>query len=731
MNQSKLPMTADDDWEAGDEIDLRHYWNVIRRRKGSILGLALGVGLLTTLLVFAMTPIYRAATTLLIESQQNKVVSIDEVYGLDTRGKEYLATQIEIMGARPIAEAVVDRLGLVTKPEFAPDDASAAGIALPSWLPFGLQKPAKPSAPVRREQVVDAYMKMLSIEPVRNTLLVRVQFDSADAKFAAQVADAHAKAYIESTLDARVDATKSANDWMGTRLETLRKDLQASEANLQAYRESEQIVDVTGLKALPAAEISNLSSRQLEARQALASAEIAYLQVTPATGQKVELLGVPALLNDDGMRRAQAAQATAQQAVAELESRYGPSHPRMVAAKGELEQATENLNRQARSVTEGIRKRYEAAKSEEAAIAAALNRARQQYQTVGRKESKLESLQREVDTNRQLYELFFKRLSETSATGDLTNAQARVVEAAAVPRIPVKPNKRLMVTVSVLLTLMLGIALALLLESLDNTVKGSGDVDEKLGRPLLGMVPLLKGDALAAASSIGRDGQTRETDGRFAEALRTIRTAVSLDNLDQPHKVVLVTSSVAGEGKSLISLNLAVAFASAEKTLLIDGDLRRPSIGRMLGIARDKPGLSELLADNAKLADCLTTTGIENLDVLSTGFIPPDPLQMLASSRMANALKVLANTYGRIVIDCPPILPVSDAALLSKYASCLLYVVKSDATALPQIRNGLALLDRVNAPVMGLVISQLDTRKAEKNSDYGYAGYYESYSPKA
>jgi capsular exopolysaccharide synthesis family protein len=206
---------------------------------------------------------------------------------------------------------------------------------------------------------------------------------------------------------------------------------------------------------------------------------------------------------------------------------------------------------------------------------------------------------------------------------------------------------------------------------------------------------------------------------------------VSLDNLDQPHKVVLVTSSVAGEGKSLISLNLAVAFASAEKTLLIDGDLRRPSIGRMLGIARDKPGLSELLADNAKLADCLTTTGIENLDVLSTGFIPPDPLQMLASSRMANALKVLANTYGRIVIDCPPILPVSDAALLSKYASCLLYVVKSDATALPQIRNGLALLDRVNAPVMGLVISQLDTRKAEKNSDYGYAGYYESYSPKA
>ena len=725
-------MPEDDDWETGDEIDLRHYWNIINRRKWSILGLALAVGLLTTLVVFAMTPIYRASVTLLIESQQANVVSIQEVYGLDTRSQDYLGTQYEILGARPIAETVVDRLGLIKEREFRPDDnASLIGLDWRSWLPFGMQEQASPSQPDERERVVAAYLKKLTIEPVRNTQLVRVQFDSADPKLAARVADAHAKAYIESTLDARVDATKSATEWMAVRLESLRKELQASEANLQAYREQEQIVDVAGLKSLPAAEISDLSARLLEVRQALASARIAYLQVMPAAGRGEDLLGVPALLADEGMRRAQTAQATAQQAVAELEKRYGPSHPKMVAAQGELAQATENLNNQARSVTESIRNRYEAAKSEEAAILAALYGARQQYQNVGRKESKLEGLQRAVDTNRQIYELFFKRLSETSAASDLTNAQARIVVPAVVPHLPAKPNKGRIVTIAMLLTLLFGVGVAFLLASLDNTVKSSADVEEKLKRPLLGMVPLLRGEALDAASTIGKSDQAREIDPRFAEAMRTIRTAISLDDLDKPHRIILVTSAIGSEGKSIVALNLAVAFASGERTLLIDGDLRRPSIGKMLGLPRDAPGLSELLADHARLRECMIATGVENLDVVSTGFIPPDPLQLLSSPRVATALKVLANSYARIVIDCPPILPVSDAALLSRYADCVLFVVKSDATTVPQIRNGLGLLDRVNAPITGIVLTQLDTRKAEKYSDYGYGGYYEPYASKS
>src|ERR1700726_3893177 len=342
MNQGKLTIPVDDDRETGDAIDSRYYWNIINRRKWSIIGLALAVGLLTTLVVFAMTPIYRASATLLIESQAANVVSIQQVYGLDTRNEDYLATQIEIMRARPIAETVVDGLGVVEQPELRREhEGPLIDLDWRSWLPFGMQKKASPSQQNERERAVDAYLGNLGIAPVRNTQLVRIQFDSADPKLAARVADAHAKAYIESTLEARAEATKSATEWMAIRVESLRKELQASEASLQAYREQEQIVDVTGLKALPGAEISNLSSRLLEVRQTLAAAKIAYLQVTPAAGGGENLLGVPALLADEGMRHAQAARATAQQAVAELEKRYGPSHPKMIAAQNALAQATE------------------------------------------------------------------------------------------------------------------------------------------------------------------------------------------------------------------------------------------------------------------------------------------------------------------------------------------------------------------------------------------------------
>src|SRR5947207_3223426 len=637
MKRGKSTIPVDEAWETGDEIDLRHYWSIVNRRKWSIIGLALAVGLLTTLVVFAMTPIYRASATLLIESQAPNVVSIQEVYGLDTRSQDYLATQIEIMGGRPIAETVVDGLGLIEQPEFTPPhQRPLIGLDWRSWLPFGMQQRTSPSPQNERERVVDAYLDKLRIEPVRMTQLVRVQFDSADPKLAASVAEAHAKAYIDSTLEARADATRSATE---------------------------------------------------------------------------------------GMRRAQTRQATAQQTVAELEKRYGASHPKMIAAQSELAQATENLNNQARSVTEGIRKRYEAAKSEEAAIVAALNRAGQQYQQVGRKESKLESLQRTVDTNRQLYDLFLKRLSETSATGDLANARARIVQHAVVPRLPAEPNKRRIVSVAVLLTLLFGVGVAFLLASLDNTVKSSRDVEEKLKRPLLGIEPLLGSEALRAACTLGKSDETRETDPRFAEAMRTIRTAISLDSLDKPHKIILVTSSIGNEGKSIFALNLAVTFGRGERTLLLDGDLRRPSVGKMLGLPRDAPGLSELLTNRAQLSAIVIGTGVNDLHAISTGFIPPDPLQILSSSRMASALKVLAHSFSRIVIDCPPILPVSDAAVLSKYAHCVLYVVKSDTTKVPQIRNDLALLERVGAPIMGIVLTQFDVRKAEKYGDYDYGSY--------
>ena len=243
------------------------------------------------------------------------------------------------------------------------------------------------------------------------------------------------------------------------------------------------------------------------------------------------------------------------------------------------------------------------------------------------------------------------------------------------------------------------------------------------------MVPLLKakGKQHGALGKVFFD----KAESEFNEAIRTIRTGISLDNLEQPHKVILIASSIGGEGKSTVALNLAHAFAQLENVLLLDADMRRPSIARALNLPKDMPGLSELLAEKSELAECVVRGGEGKVDVMSHGFIPPDPLQLLSSQRLANALLALRGRYDRIIIDSPPLLPVSDGLVLSKQADAVVFVAKSDATSTRHIKQGLELLAGINARVIGVVVNQLDTRKAAKYSDYGYGGYYESYEPQS
>jgi capsular exopolysaccharide synthesis family protein len=526
-------------------------------------------------------------------------------------------------------------------------------------------------------------------------------------------------------LEAKVSVTESAATWMTKRLEEMRKGLVASEHALQEFREREQLVDVDGLRALPSAEITELSSRLVEVRQQLSTAEIAYNQVSKAGPGGSSLQSIPAVLDDAGVRAFQDALAQSEQQVAELAKRYGPKHPRMIAAQAELELARNNYEQQRTSVADRIRREYEAERDEEQALVAALERARSEYQTVGRKESELNALQRAVETNRELYNLFYNRASETAATSDLQSVQARIVETAVVPVEPVKPRQAMIVGGAFVGMLVLGLAVAFVSDGLSNTLRGARDVEEKLGQTLLAMVPALdEKDVKKYKSGIIEDPE-------YSEAIRTLRTGIMLDSTDRPHKIVLVTSSVSGEGKSTVALNLAASFAKSGRVLIIDADMRRPSIGTLLGMPRYDAGLSELITKAAVFKACLARTVVPNLHVIRTGFIPADPLQLLAHRRMTKTLRVLSQYYDHIVIDSPPILPVSDAAVLSKYADAVVFVAKADDTPVPQIENGINLLRRVNAQITGIVLNRLDTKKARKYSDFGYGGYYESYSTQA
>lgn len=732
MNERNLIVQRSD--EDNDEIDLLQLWQTIWRRKWSILTLVVVVMMVAVLAVLSITPVYRAGATLLIEQKQANVVSIEQVYGLEGTGSEYLQTQFELLKSRALAERVVKQLNLTTHPEFDPRQQPeplidikgmladfSLGKAIPATLPEDLEEGIDPTEAEIFDEVTKAFMERISVVPQGKSQLVRVEVEMEDSRMAAKAANALANGFIESQMEATMEMSMTATNWMNTRLSELRVKLKEAEDRLQHFREKENLVDVDGVSTISAAELSATSDRMIDARRQRAEAESMYRQVQASRdGGWEKLATMPAVLGDPLIQQFKANEAKARAKVDELSKRYGPRHPTMQAAQTELAAASASLRGQVEQVVAGIERNYQLAAANESSLRSSVEANKTQLQNISRKEFKLRELQREVDTNRALYDTFLSRLKETSATADLESANARVVDQAVVPSEPVKPKKSLIVAIAGLLALFIGAGLSLLLEALSNTFKGTEQVESKLNLPVLGILPLIKDKQRAEVAHLFSDNADRS----FNESIRTIRTGVVLSGMDNPHKVLVITSSIPGEGKSTVSANLAMALGQMEKVLLIDADMRRPTLAKNFHFPVGTPGLANLIAGTARLEDCIKH--VEGIDMLSAGAVPPNPLELLSSSRFASVLESLRAQYDRVVIDSPPTQAVSDATVLATHANALIYVIKSDSTPIPLAQKGVGQLLQNNAPVTGVVLNQVDIAKAQKQG-YSYGGYYDYY----
>lgn len=639
-----------------DAIDLRHYWRVLMRFKWGILGLAIAVTLASVFLVSAMRPVYIASTTLMIEQKQGKTLtSLEDVYGSDVTGREYLQTQFEILKSRELSARVVKELNLQDHPDYvvqvqSSDNQEQAWWHVINWqkyLPMGHEKNPIVTEEEQFNKLVEMFMYNVAIEPVRQTQLVKITFQSYDRKLTAQVTNAMAKAYINSQMEAKVTLTQNAADWLSTRLGALKANLEISEKKLQEYREQNNLVE-GGVKT----SVLGLSAEQLT-----------------LISQKV---------------------VQAQFKVAEIGQRYGEKHPALVQARLELSEAEKALA--------------------EAKVASL---------ELSKKEFKFQELQREVQTNRNLYDTFFTRIKQANDSLELETANARVIDSAVVPSLPFKPKKSLLIVLSLVISLVLGAVLAFLLDYLDSTFKGVEDVEDKLGLSVLGMVPVVKQKRKELSSILFLDDKQKS----YAEAMRTVRTSVVLSGIDKPHKTVLLTSSVPSEGKSTSAINLAVALGQMERVLLIDADMRKPTIAKVLNLPPNTPGLSNLVANTADKEDCILHMEDANIDVLTAGLIPPNPSELLSSQKFADLLHKFAEEYDRVIIDSPPTLLVSDALLISKVVDAVVYVIRSDVTSHNTARTGVYRLAAVKAPVIGVVLNKVNMKKAAQY--YGaYSAYY-------
>jgi capsular exopolysaccharide synthesis family protein len=713
-----------------EQLDLVRYWRAIARNKWRILALVALVGLIATLYAYSLKPVYRATATVLVEgSRPNRGAvnpSMDDLFIAYTgTTRDYYLTQFEIIKSREFAERLVRVMGLTKHPEFDPSQAPKPWYA--SLLPGagrGADAAAKGSGDESFDSVVGAVMARTSLQPVRNTQLVKLSFDSGDPELAARVPNTLATIYIVADLESRMETARRTTQFLARQSEDLKAKLVESERALQQYREREKIVEVKGVNLAGASrQLEELSSSLVDARRKRADLEAAYEQVNAARqGRSADALDtLPYMLRHPLVQRAKEAESEAERRLSDASKRYGPDHPRMVAAQTEAKTAHENLVRQVNTVAQGIAKDYELARANEAAIERALGRAKGDIQSHNRKEFELLSLERDVAANRQLYDTFMQR-SKESRTGDLQSAIGRIVDEARPPKGPFGPNRQLIVGLSLLAALLAGVSLALLIERLNNRVKASHEVESKLGVRAIGVLPITRPD-----DGVPLERMFRESNqNAFSEAIRTIRSSVLLSGLQSPRKVVLLTSSIPDEGKTTLATNLGFAFAQVKKTLLVEADMRRPKLARILGHERNRPGLAELVAQGLPLGECVYQVPDSGLHVLQAGRVPLNPLELISSAGMELAIERLKEEYEVIVVDSPPVQLVSDAVMLSQLVTSVLFVVRADSTPYPVARHALSRLQRADAPVLGVVLNQIDLEKADNY--YGeYSGYGNRY----
>ncbi|WP_105103529.1 GumC family protein [Microbulbifer pacificus] len=703
-------------------IDLRQYWRIVDRFKWRIAALSIAVTMITAMVVFSMTPRYQATATLMIEAEQAKALSIEEVYGLDSSRKEYFLTQFEILKSKRIAERVVTLMGLDSHPEFDPEQQEG-GFSIRAMLPFLSQEEPlseEEARQVKLQQVTEAFIERLSIAPVRNTQLVKITFESESPKLAADVANKVAEVYINSHLEAKLEMTQQATTWLNSRLDDLRTKLEESEARLQAFQEAEGLVDVEGVRGLGRQELNEITEQLLMARKELKQAA-SIRELVRMSGSDINALAsLPEVLNHSVIQDVKRAEVEASRKVSELARRYGPKHPKMIAAEDQLESVQAKLHDEVRRLVAGIESEYQAALSNERSLQEELNATKAEYQVTSRKETRYQELKRDADVNRQLYNAFLTRFRETSETSDFEAANARLTDPAVAPRKPAKPKKALIVALAMVVSAMMGVMLAFLFEALNDGVRNPDDVESKLSQRMIGLLPWVEHqkDERLSLRTFFQSGQHQ-----FSEAVRTLRTSLVLSHLEKPAKVISVTSSIPGEGKTTVSENLAFSLVQMEKVLLIDADMRRPSVGKDFGLPIYQPGLSNLIAGSASFDECVHRDENSGLDVIPAGAVPPNPQELLASPRFEQLLRELGEKYDRIILDTAPAQVVSDALVVSRVADSMLYVVKSDSTRQKVITDGIGRLLQVGAKIDGVVLNQVDT--SSKSSGYGeYYGYY-------
>ena len=636
---------------------------------------------------YTTTPLYRAQARVMIEIEDDETTALSGVLGGENaRDPEpFYQTQFRILTGRELARRTVSRLDLGTHPEFAGLAGDQAAL-------------------------VSAFIGRVSADPIKSSRLVDVGFVSADPELSARAANQLARDYVARNAESRRANLTSSITWLDQELERQRGRVEASERAMATYREQQNALSLQDSQNIVVARLNSLNDAVTKARTTLAQKESLYGQVKGLTAVEAADT-IPAVQQNNYIQSLKSHVADLERERANLAERYGERHPEIIKVNASIRDSRRQLESEISKALDGIRNDYQTALAEERSLERSLEEQKGAVLTLSRKNVSYTVLEREAQSNRQVYESLLQRQKELQVLASSRGNNVRLVDEAEVPRAPFVPDIKRSLVLATLAGLALALALVGGLTYLDDTVKTPEDVAQKLQVPFLGMVP-----KVPAAKAL-LSGDVPHT---FGEAFRSLRTALAFSNGAASGRVIVVTSSQPLEGKTTTASNLAIALAlGGEKVLLVDADLRRPNLHKTLGI-ENTVGLSHLLTDQASARDAIRQCSTPNLWVMTAGLVPPNPSELLASDRMKALLSPTHGWFDWVIVDTPPVLAVTDAVILAPLAAGVAFVIRSEMTPRRHVRRALDTLMTGQPKLHGVVLNGVDL---ERNKYY-YSRYY-------
>jgi len=700
--------------DTGAEGHILDYVKVLYKRRWTAGTAFLIVLAIVTTYTFTVTPVYEARTRLLIEAEGPNVINFTEVVDEQRAKADYYQTQYNILQSRHLARKTIESLQLWDSPHFGGKARSGIVASL-----FGM-KQAEPrngeNAGETSEQsrTIDRFLDNLTVSPIRNSRLVDLKYQLPDPDLAMQIVNTIAKSYIQQSLEYKFTTSKEASDWLGDRLAEQRRQVEAAEAALQKYREQHDAISLQDHENIVVQKLADLNAAVTQAKTDRFQKQALYNQLQSLGGKSLETF--PAILSNSYIQQQKGELAQLQSQQTQMSEKLGDKHPEIIKIRTAIQLAQAKLDAEIAKVVQAVRNEYLAALAKENSLNRALEQQKGEALAMNRKAIDYGVLERDVQSSKQIYESLLQRAKETGVSSELKTSNIRVVDAAERPRVPASPRKLLNFTVAFFGGGILAIGLAFFFEYVDSRIKTPDEIRTYLGVTPLGMVPAVAEGSWHGNGPLISNG----VPPGFAEAVRAIRTNVLFSSAEEGARTLVVTSTAPGEGKTLVAANLAVGLAQAgQRVLLIDADMRCPRLHDLFK-QKQEPGLSNLMVGHAAPSACIRKSNALGLWLLTSGRVPPNPAELLGSQRFKEFIRSLGDHFDSVVIDSPPMLAVTDAAVAAAAASGVVFVIGAEMTTRQAAKIAIQQLANSRVRVVGAVLNRVEL---ERNAYY-YSGYY-------